>query len=76
MQQLTIEGKSLIFKILTIRKVVLLALVKDLPSSSIAQIEKIQKQFIWKNRNPELKHITLCNYYEKVGLKNVDIFSK
>ena len=50
--------------------------MKDIPSSTIAQLEKIQKQFIWKNRNPKLKHTTLCYEYEQGGLKNVHIFSK
>ena len=76
MRQLTIEGKILIFKTLAISKIVHLALVKDVPSSTIAQLEKIQKQFIWKNGNPKLKHTTLCNKYEQGGLKNVDIFFK
>ena len=76
MLQLTIVGKILIFKTLAISKVVHLALVKDVPSSTISQLEKIQKQFIWKNGNPKLKHTTLCNEYEQGGLKNVDIFFK
>ena len=59
MRQLTIEGKVLIFKTLAISKIVHLALVKDVPSSTIAQLEKIQKQFIWKNGNSKLKHTTL-----------------
>ena len=71
-----IDGKTLSFKTLVISKVVHLALVKDIPSSTIAQLEKIQKQFIWKNGNPKLKHTTLCNRYEQGGLKNVDIFFK
>ena len=50
--------------------------MKDVPSSTIAQLEKIQNQFIWKNGNPKLKHTTLCNEYKQEGLKNVDIFSK
>ena len=58
MRQITIEGKILIFKNLAISKVAHLALVKDLPSSTIAQLEKIRKQFIWKNGNPKLKHTT------------------
>ena len=41
-----------------------------------AQLEKIQKQFIWKKGNPKLKHTTLCNEHEQGGLKNVDIFFK
>ena len=76
MRQLIIEGKILVVKTLTISKVVYLALVKDVPSSTIAQLENISKQFIWKNGNPKLKYITLCNEYEQGGLKNVDIFSK
>ena len=71
-----IDGKTLSFKTLVISKVVHLALVKDIPSSTIAQLENIQKQFIWKNRNPKLKHTILCKEYEQGGLKNVDIFSK
>ena len=50
--------------------------MKDVPSSAIAQLEKIQKQFIWKNGNPKLKYTTLYNKYEQGGLKNVDIFFK
>ena len=76
MLQLTIEGKILIFKTLAISKVVHLPLLKGVPSSTIAQLEKIQKHFVWKNENPKLKHTTLCNEYEQGGLKNVDIFSK
>ena len=76
MRQLTVEVKILIFKTLAISKVVHLALVKDVPASTIAQLEKMQKQFIWKNGNPKLKHTTLCNKYEQRGLKNVYIFSK
>ena len=66
----------MIFKTLAISKVADFALVKDVPSSRIAQLDKIQKQFIWKKGNPKLKHTTLCNKYEKEGLKNVDIFFK
>ena len=74
MLKLTIEGKILIFKTLAISKVVHLPLLKDVPSSTIAQLERIQKHFIWKNGNPKLKHTTLCNDYEQGGLKKV-IFS-
>ena len=76
MRPLTIEGRILIFKTLAISKVAHLPLVKDVPSSTIAQLEKVQKKFIWKNGNLNLKHTILCNEYEQGGLKNVDIFSK
>ena len=68
MWQLIIEGKISVFKTLVISKFVHLALVKDVPSSTIAQLENIQKQFIWKNGNPKLKLTTLCNEYEQGGL--------
>ena len=35
----------------------------------IAQLEKIQKQLIWKNGNPKLKYTTLRKVYKKGGLK-------
>ena len=65
MRHLTLEGNTLIFKTFAISKVVHLALVNNVPSSAIAQLEKTQKQFIWKNENPKLKHTTLCNKYEQ-----------
>ena len=74
-RQLTIEGKILTFNISSKSKVVHLALVKYVPLSTIVQLEKIEKQFIWKNGNPKLKHTTLCNEYEKEGPK-MYIFSK
>ena len=50
--------------------------MKDVPSSTIAQLEKIKKQFIWIDENPKLKNTTPCNEYQQEVLKNVDIFSK
>ena len=50
--------------------------MKDAPSSAVVQLEKTQKQFIWKNENPKLKHNTLCKEFEQGGLKNMDIFAK
>ena len=45
-QQLTTEVKILAFKTLSISKAVHLALVKDVPSSTITQLGKIRKQCI------------------------------
>ena len=61
MQQITIEGKILIFKTLAISKVVYLFVYQY----QIAQSEKIQKYFTWKNVNLKLKHTNLYNEYEK-----------
>ena len=45
MRLLAIDGRILIFKTLAISKVIHLALEKDVPSNTISQLEKIQKQF-------------------------------
>ena len=50
--------------------------MKTIPNSIIQELNKIQKEFIWKTRNPKIKHDTLCKNYENGGLKNVDIMYK
>ena len=50
--------------------------MKTIPNSIIQELSKIQKEFIWKTRNPKIKHDTLCKNYENGGLKNVDIMYK
>ena len=40
------------------------------------ELNIIQKEFIWKTRNPKIKHGTLCKNHENVGPKNVDILYK
>ena len=37
---------------------------------------KIQKNFIWQGKKAKIKHSSLCNGYEKAGLKNVDLKNK
>ena len=69
-------GEITVFKTLAISKIVHLALVKTIPNSIIQELSKIQKEFIWKTRNPKIKHDTLCKNYENGGLKNVDIMYK
>ena len=59
--------KTLSFKTLTISKVLHLALLKDVPSSTIAYLNKMQRQFIWENGNPKLQHITLVTSMKKEG---------
>ena len=76
MRKISIKRKFLIFKTSAISKIVHLALVKEMPSNTITQLNKMQGEFIWKNGNPNIKPSTLCNDFENVGLKNVDMFSK
>ena len=47
MGQLTIEGKLFVFKTLAVSIVVHLILVKDVPSTTISQLEYLQKQFFF-----------------------------
>ena len=39
-------------------------------------MHKIQKNFIWQGKKAKIKHSTLCNGYEKSGIKNVDLRNK
>ena len=75
-RNLTIEGRIVVFKSLAISKLIHLALVTEIPTTTINLLTKIQMEFIWKGKNPKIKNSTLCNDYEYGGLKNVDIFSK
>ena len=70
-RNLTIEGRIVVFKSLAISKLIHLALVTEIPTTTINLLTKIQMEFIWKGKNS-----TLCNDYEYGGLKKVDIFSK
>ena len=38
--------------------------MKTIPNSIIQELSKIKKEFIWKARNPKIKHETLCKNYE------------
>ena len=52
-----------VFKTLPILKIVHLALVKTVQTLIIQELNKIRKEFIWKTRNPKVKHDTLCKNY-------------
>ena len=73
MQKLSIAGKITLLKTPAISKTVRLALVKVIAISTILELNRIKKLFIWKNGNPKIKHDTLCKDYENGGLKNVEI---
>ena len=76
LRNLTIEERIIVFKSLAISKLIHLASVTEIPTTTTNLLTKIQIQFIWKGKNPKIKNSTLCNEYEFGGLKNVDIFSK
>ena len=76
MRQLSIEGRITVFKTLAISKIIHLAMTTSIHKTTINQLEKIQKDFIWHGKKPKIKHETLCGNYESGGLKNVDIKAK
>ena len=76
MRNITLEGKIIIFKTLALSKIVYLTLITSFSKVLIEEIQRIQKAFICNNLNPKIKLETLCNSFEKGGLKNVDINSK
>ena len=39
-------------------------------------MQRIQNVFIWNNLTPKIRHEILCNFFEEVDLKNVDMNSK
>ena len=70
MRNLTIKGKTVILKTLAISKIVhLAALVTNVPTKIISELNKIQKELIWSCSNPKIKHTNLCKNYENRGLK-------
>ena len=40
------------------------------------ELNKIQKELIWKNKSPKIGRTTLYNNYDNGGLINIDISSK
>ena len=69
LRNLTIEGRIVVFKSLAISKLIHLALVTEIPTTTIDLLTKIQMNFVWKGRNMKIKNSTLCNGYEYGGLK-------
>ena len=76
LRNLTIEGRIVVFKSLAISKLIRLALVIEIPTSTVNLLTKMQIGFIWKGKYQKIKNITFYNDYEYGGPKNVDIFSK
>ena len=69
LRNLTIEGRTVVFKSLAISKLIHLALVTEILTTTINLLTKIQMKFIWKGKNSKIKNSTLCNDYEYGSLK-------
>ena len=49
---LSVEGKTTIFKTFVISKIIHLSLVTNFPPEIINKLKKIQKEFLWNGDNP------------------------
>ena len=74
--QLTLEGRITVFKSLAVFKVMHLLLITKLHNNTIDLLYKIKKNFVWQEKKAKIKHSTLCNGYEKGGIKNFDLRNK
>ena len=57
-----------VFKSLAISKIIYLALVTEISTPIINLLNKIQMEFVWKEKNLKIKQSALCNEYENGGL--------
>ena len=73
MRQLTLEGRITVFRSLAVPKVIHLLLLHE---NTTDLLYKIEKNFIWQGKKAKIKHSTLCNGYEKGGMKNVNLRNK
>ena len=69
MKNLTLEGKTVIFKTIAISKIIFQSFIKTVSKHIINELEKIQKASLWKNSTPKIKHEILYNDYRAGGLK-------
>ena len=76
MRNLSLEGKIVVFKTLALSKLIYLAQIINVPKSLVKQIKQIQKNFLWADSNPKIKHETLCLDFRNGGLRNCDIEGK
>ena len=73
MGSLSIKGKTVVFKILAISKLVYMAVPTVTPNRIIDEVAKIQKCFILNDSSPKIKHETLRMEFKAGELNNVDI---
>ena len=76
MNNLTLEGKLVIFKTLAIAKFIFQSLIANIPRHIVNELEKIYKAFLWKDSTPKIKHQTLFSDCKRGCLKDIDISNK
>ena len=65
-----------VLKILRMRNLTLEGKITILPNSTMTQLNKILKEFIWNHKKVKIKEKTLISNFDQGGLKDVDIPSK
>ena len=73
---LTLAGRILVFKSLTLSKLLYACTMKVSGKFVIDQLNTLHKKFIWNNKRPKIKHSTLFADYCEGGYKDVDIENK
>ena len=71
MRNITLEWKTIIFKILALSKTVYMTLITSFSEQLTEEMQRIQKVFIWSNLTSKIKNETLSNSSEESGLKNL-----
>ena len=73
---LSLYGKIISFKAMVFSKVICIASMSNIPKDGVKLVVNIPRNFIWSNKQPNIKHLTLISDYDKGGLKDIDIESK
>ena len=71
MKNLSIDGNIVVFKILSISKLVYFALLAVIPNGFINEIAKMQKAFTCNDSSLKIKYETLRIDFKAAGLKNI-----
>ena len=71
MRQLTLEGRIKMFESLAVSKVMHLLVIIKLYNNTIDLLYKLQENLFWLEKKVKVKHSTLCNGYEKGGLRTL-----
>ena len=73
---LTLGGRIQILRSLAFSKIVYVGTMIDVSKWFIDQLNSLQRDFIWNERCPKVKHSTLIAYYVEGGYKDIDIKTK
>ena len=72
----TLAGRIEIFKSTTLSKMIYISTILHPSKQILDQLNLIQKDLIWRDRRPKIKHSALIGDYANGGYKDADIESK